>query len=394
MDLAFLHPLYERPGPWASVYVDTSRHSEDTAHQRHLTARAMARELTEQGADEATCRAVLDAVDGAPPSPGPHGRVLFARDGEVVLEAPLARPPHGGDWARWAPLPRVAPLLELLGEDPVAVVAYVDRKGADFEVRSVLGRDDAGGVTGRQWPVHRTASADWSERHFQLRVENTWEHNAAEIADALAVCQEETGADLLILVGDDRERRAVQERLPQRLHGLVVDAPHGSGSRLLDEDVERIRTAHVRDREAAELERFLAARAPDDAGRAAAVEGVPALVEAAREHRIDELLIRPDGPDAHREVWIGEDPDQVAVRRTDLKILGEQQSWSARADDALIRSAAMTDASALVVGTDLDRSTAGDLNTDRDTGGTGDAPDRAAGNDAPVGGLGALLRWK
>src|SRR5690606_23760457 len=99
----------------------TSRHSEDTAHQRHLTARAMARELTEQGADEATCRAVLDAVDGAPPSPGPDGRVLFARDGEVVLEAPLARPPHGGDWARWAPLPRVAPLLELLGEDPVAV---------------------------------------------------------------------------------------------------------------------------------------------------------------------------------------------------------------------------------------------------------------------------------
>src|SRR5690606_1554435 len=123
-------------------------------------------------------------------------------------------------------------------------------------------------------------------------------------------------------------------------------------------------------------------------------EGVPALVEAAREHRIDELLIRPDGPDAHREVWIGEDPDQVAVRRPDLKILGEQRSGPARADDALIRSAAMTDASALVVGADLDRSTQGDLNADRDSGGTGDTPDRAADDDAPVGGLGALLRWK
>ncbi|MEU9354555.1 hypothetical protein AB0D65_27145, partial [Streptomyces griseoloalbus] len=31
-------------------------------------------------------------------------------------------------------------------------------------------------------PLHRTGSVDWSERHFQLRVENTWEHNAAEIA--------------------------------------------------------------------------------------------------------------------------------------------------------------------------------------------------------------------
>ena len=46
----------------------------------------------------------------------------------------------------------------------------------------------------------------------------------------------------------------------------------------------------------------MAARAPDADGRVGAVEDVPALVEAAQEHRIDELLIRPDGPGAHREV--------------------------------------------------------------------------------------------
>ncbi|MCZ9337549.1 hypothetical protein NGM37_07125, partial [Streptomyces sp. TRM76130] len=66
------------------------------------------------------------------------------------------------------------------------------------------------------------------------------------------------------------------------------------------------------------LDRFLAARTPDGEGRTAAVEGVPALIEAAREHRIDELLVIPDGPDTHREVWIGEDADQLAVRRTEL----------------------------------------------------------------------------
>ncbi|EFL35987.1 conserved hypothetical protein [Streptomyces viridochromogenes DSM 40736] len=366
MDLAFLHPLYEHSGPWASVYVDTSRHTEDTPHERRLTAQAMARELAAQGADEATCRAVQSAIEDLAHSSEPHGRALFARAGEVVLDPSLTRPPQGGDWAEWAPLPRVTPLLELAGEDPVCVVAYVDRKGADFELRSALGREDSGSVTGRQWPVHRTSSADWSERHFQLRVENTWEHNAAEIADALAVCQEETRADLLILVGDERERRSVHERLPKRLHDLVVEAPHGSGSRLLDEDVERARAEHVGRRAEAELDRFRAARHSDEEGRAGAVEGVPALIEAAREHRIDELLIRLDGPDAHREVWIGEDPDQVAVRRTDLKVLGEQNSWSARADDALIRSAVATDAPALAVSQE----------------------------EVPVGGLGALLRWK
>ncbi|MFG3659399.1 Vms1/Ankzf1 family peptidyl-tRNA hydrolase [Streptomyces sp. NPDC047706] len=369
MDLAFLHPLYEHPGPWASVYVDLSRHAEDTPHQRQLTAEAMSRELAAQGADEATCRAVRDAIEELKHSPEPHGRALFARAGKVVLDPPLARAPQR-DTAVWAPLPRATPLLDLTGEAAVAVVAYIDRRGADFELRSAVAREKAGSVTGRQWPVHRTSAADWSERHFQLRVENTWEHNAAEIADALAVCQEETRADLLILVGDDRERQAVHERLPKRLHERVVAARHGAGSRLLDGDVEEARATHVRRHAEAELERFLAARAPDDEGRARAAEGVPALVEAAREHRVDELVVRPDGGDTHREVWIGEEADQLAVRRTDLKILGEQNSWSARADDALLRSVVATNAPAISL-----------------------TPIEAAREqDVPAGGLGALLR--
>ncbi|WP_031475823.1 baeRF2 domain-containing protein [Streptomyces bicolor] len=370
MDLAFLHPLYEHPGPWASVYVDTSRHTENTPHERHLTAQALSRELSELGCDQATCRAVRNALEELAHSSEPHGRAIFARAGEVVLDPPLARAPLR-DSAFWAPLPHTAPLLELAGEDPVCVVAYVDRRGAAFELRTALGRQDVGSVTGRRHPVHRTSTADWSERHFQLKVENTWEHNATEIADALSVCQEETRADLLILVGEDRERRTVRERLPKRLDDLVVEAPHGTGSRLLDEDVERARQEHVRQRAERELERFLAAREPDPEGRAGAAEGVPALIEAAREHRIDELLIRPDSPDAHREVWIGEDPDQLAVRRTDLRTLGEQNSWPARADDALIRSAVVTGAAAVSVAPAAE----------------------AVKEQAPVGGLGALLRW-
>lgn len=370
MDLAFLDPLYEDPGPWASVYVDLSRHTENTAHERTLTADALTRDLAGQGADEATCRAVRDALHDLRHATDPHGRVLFARAGQVVLDPPLARRPTAGSTAHWAPLPHTAPLLDLAGEDPVCVVAYIDRRGADFELRSsTLGSRDAGTVTGRQWPLHDTGSAEWSERHFQLRVENTWEHNAAEVARALAACQEETRADLLILVGDVRERRSVHERLPKHLRDRVMETEHGSGSRLLDDDVERIRAEHVWRRAGDEVERFLAAREPGSDGRTGAVEGVPAVIEAAREHRIDELLIHPDGPDAHREVWVGEDPDQLAVRRTELRAIGEQHAWPARADDALLRAAAVTGAPAISVTS-------------------------AGVDDAPVGGVGALLRWK
>jgi hypothetical protein len=370
MDLAFLHPLYEHPGPWASVYAGTSAPSESMARERSLAAAAVSHELAEQGADEATCRAVHQAVEELRPATEPHGRALFAQDGRVVLDPPLAAPPPANE-AVWAPLPRTAPLLDLAGEDPVCVVAYVDRRGARFELRGGPGGGVAGGVAGRRWPVHRTGAVDRPERHFHLRVENTWEHNAAEFADALAVCQEDTRADLLILVGEDRERHAVRDRLPRRLLDRVVETPYGVGGRLLDEDLTRIRAEHVRRRAAEEVERFLAARGPDAEGRRGAVEEVADLVEAAREHRIDELLVRAEGPDTHRAVWVGEDPDQLAVRRTELRALGlaEDHARSARADDALLRSVVTTGAPAISVTP---------------------APE-AAEAGIPVGGLGALL---
>ncbi|MEU6811431.1 Vms1/Ankzf1 family peptidyl-tRNA hydrolase [Streptomyces sp. NPDC046831] len=370
MDLAFLLPLYERTGSWASVYVDTSRHADDTPRELRPTAREVVRELSEQGADEATCGAVESAIEDLRSSPDVHGRALFARGGRIVLDPRLARRPPGGGTAVWAPLPRAAPLLDLAGEDPVAIVAYVDRKGADFELRNARGRQRAGAVAARQYRVHRAGGADWSEWQFQLKVENTWEHNAAEIADALSVSQEESRADLLVLVGNERELREVRERLPRRLHDRVVQASPGSGTRLPDDDVDSLRAGHVQRRAEAALDRFRSARAPDAEGRTEAAEGLPGLAEAAREHRIEALLLCPDGPDPHRQVWIGEDPDQLAVRRTELTILGEQRSWAVRADDALVRGAAATGASAMSL-----------------------APLSAAAaeEDLPAGGLGAVL---
>ncbi|MFD0336329.1 Vms1/Ankzf1 family peptidyl-tRNA hydrolase [Streptomyces erythrogriseus] len=80
---------------------------------------------------------------------------------------------------------------------------------------------------GEQHPVHRTASSDWSERHFQLKVENTWEHNAGEIAEALNAAYEESGADLVVLAGDPRERPAVHEKLSEAVRGVTTETEHG-----------------------------------------------------------------------------------------------------------------------------------------------------------------------
>ncbi|MGW7210606.1 baeRF2 domain-containing protein [Streptomyces sp. NPDC054837] len=374
MQLSFLEPLFDRAGPWATVYFDPAQNDESGAKRRELSVREVCRILEGEGADAATTQAVRDALMNLSPAEDPAGRVIFAAGGEVVLSHRLSRPPQG-QIVCWAPLPRLTPLLELSGQDPACLVAYVDRTGADFELRGAAGRQDAGQVKGRQWPVHRTARADWSERHFQLKVENTWEHNAGEIAEALSSAYEESGADLVVLVGDPRARPAENETHPEAVRHNTVQTEHGgraegSSSAALEAGIEQARRQHTRRRIEEALDRFRAGRVGTDRPTDA-VEGVPALAEAAREHRIHTLLIRPDGADLAREAWVGGDPDQVAVRRSDARTLGQADPIPVRADDALLRAAAVTAADVLIV---------------PPSGGDG-------AEDLPAGGLGALLRW-
>ncbi|KAF4406517.1 MULTISPECIES: Vms1/Ankzf1 family peptidyl-tRNA hydrolase [Streptomyces] len=384
MELAFLSPLVERPGPWASVYFDTTRASQSAAAEQDLAAREACDELSRQGADAHTCGAVYDVLRELPRTgargqagPGAPGQALFATEGEVVLSVPLGEALESGPEVTWSPLPHLSPLLEHHGENPSCLVAYIDRTGADFELRDDLGRASAGTRQGTQWPMHRTSSADWGERHWQLSVENTWEHNAGEIADALRECWEESGAEMILLVGDARERRAVHDRLPEPLRSRAAEAEHSGRARgartgLLDDEVARARADRVREHLAEALDHFRAGRAQAAGSNVVhdAAEGVPALVEAAREHRIASLILRDDGPDLHREVWVGREPDQIAVRRSDIQYLGDTEPIPARADDALLRAAVATGAEALTV----------------------HRPEDVDG-DLPAGGLGALLRW-
>jgi hypothetical protein len=271
MELGFLSPVIERPGPWATVITESRYRTEDAAEQRELAARGARDRLQAQGADQPTSEVLHDAL-AAPPPPGEPGtragRALFATGGELVLDLTLAEPPHTtGEW--WSPLPRLAPLLEGLGDEPPCLVAYVDRTGADLELRGDRGRQGLGTVRGKEWPVHRTGRDDWSERHFQFKVENTWEHNAGEIADAIRDCWDDSGAELLVLAGDVRERHAVHDRLAEPIRRVTTLSEHGgrapgADSPPLDEDVAKARAAYTAERVERTVDRYRAARGGGD----------------------------------------------------------------------------------------------------------------------------------
>ncbi|MFD0368146.1 Vms1/Ankzf1 family peptidyl-tRNA hydrolase [Streptomyces sp. NPDC059071] len=370
MKLDFLEPVAHK-GPWASVYATTGPPDEASAERRELTWSELCRSLEEQGADKETTRAVREALDRVQPDTGQRGLALFAAEGRVALTRGLDRPPSVTE-ALWADLPHVTPLLEPVGQAPVCLVARVDRSGADYRVHGANTAEEAGSVEGRDWPLHKASSGDWSATHFDAAVENTWEENAALIADELADLCRAHGAAMMMLAGGARECHAVRERLPADLREITRISEHGgraagADTDLLMADVEAARMEMAAQGTEAVLDRFRAGRGDGDRDRTA-VEGIPAVVDAVRQHRVDTLLISPEGADSGREVWVGDAPDQVAVRRSEAESLGAGSPHAARADDALVLSAAATGGEAVMVPGD-------------------------SSADIPAGGIGALLRW-
>ncbi|NWF26636.1 hypothetical protein HW130_10170 [Streptomyces sp. PKU-EA00015] len=381
MELGFLKPLFARPGPWASVYIETTRATEDAQKVQQLRERAVASQLIEAGADAYTVRAVMDKLAHEPVSGAPPGRALFAAGAEVVLDTPLSVPPAGIP-ATWSILPHVAPLADLRGDRPACLVAYIDRMGADLELRDAHHREALGQANGKEWQGrgHRSIPADRYEWHYRNKVENSWNETADIIARELARRLSESNTELIVLTGDPRERRAVFNRLPERVQAVTVEAGNGSRSpgastSLLDRQIAEACEKFARDRLESALDRFRVGRgrpgehretAAVDTGPGEAAEGMPAVVDAVRKHQVATLLLTPDAADAGREVWIGPGVDQVAVQRGQAQAMGVAKPERARADDALLRSAAASGGEVLMV---------------------------PEGMHGPAGGLGAVLRW-
>ncbi|WP_418960683.1 hypothetical protein [Streptomyces tritici] len=379
MELGFLAPLFTRLGPWASVYIDTTRATEDGRKIQELRERAVAAQLIDAGADGYTTRAVIDRLSHEPVSGAPPGRAVFAAGAEVVLDVPLTVSPPS-ILATWSTLPHVAPLAQYLGEEPCCLVAYIDRTGADLEVRDGTGRARLGEAHGREWQSrgHRSIPEDRYEWHYRHRVENAWEATAEAIAAEIERAWPESGADLLVLTGDTRERRAVLQRLSEQLRTAAVEiagSRAAGGSRdALEQQLAEVRQRYARERVDQALERFRRGRGKPgehrvttvDTGPGEAAEGMPAVVDAARNHQVATLLLTPDAADTARELWIGPGPDDVAVRRDEARAMGIEHPEQARADDALLRAAAAAGGEVLVV---------------------------PSGQAGPAGGLGAVLRW-
>ena len=349
MNLSFLRPLYRRPGPWASVYLDATHNTADADQAVGLRWRGLREQLADQGADEPTLQAIDLAVNpDRGVGPGRVGLAVFAAGGQVGLAEPMPHPP-ATQLASWSTRPQTGMLLAAGHEQIQWVRAVVDRTGAELTAvdtgRLRVRREVSGS---QEWPLHLSQQGGWAQARYERSSQVSWDRNQKEVAPRLAALADVIGADVVIVAGDVRARQRFVEALPPRLAGRVVQCD--AGSRADGAKTERLDEATAQEvaRVAAQRRCEVLDRYRMDLAKGFAAQGMPAVTEAAWHGAPTSLLLAMDGQ--LPQVWVDpDDPRAVAVDPQVLRDAGVARPEQEFADAALIGAAAATDADAYVI---------------------------------------------
>jgi peptide subunit release factor 1 (eRF1) len=247
---------------------------------------------------------------------------------------------------------------------PAYMTVLADRSGADICAYRYGEVEDRDSVDGSEYPLARTKPGGWSQPRYQRRAENTWAHNARNVADEIVAMADRFQPCAIFLAGDVRAMQLMRDVLPDRLLNLLVPL---EGSRAEDGSEDQFQQlAREQQRALAELAvESIAAKFREELGQQdRAVEGADETLAALGRAQVDVLLVGPQDDD-QRTAYFGSEPTTVGRRPGDLVALGVDDAREGALVDVAVRAALGTDAAVCVV------------------------DERAV----PTGGLGALLRW-
>jgi hypothetical protein len=370
VDLGFLRPLFGETGDYVSVYLDTDRSHENALTAIELRWQAARQRLAEAGASPASLDAAA-AVAGAPGEA--RGYAVFARAGAVTFTGALDAPPRR-EIARLAPLPHLMPLLAQRRPPIPHLRVSATRVGGEIVAAGGSGQGWRDWVSGQQWPVHKTSVGGWSEPRFQRSVEETWDENAKTLAAEVNAVAGRIGAGHVIVSGDVRARSLLLGHLatPLRESATVVDEEVSADSQAMTEAADRALAEwagrHCRERFGDWQARL---------AHGLAVQGLSRTMAAFRDGQVSDLFLADD-PSSTAPAWIGPAGNDLAASREELLELDVPAPAADRADAALVRAIAHTDAELHFLPADLVE--------------TGN-PEACGGIARPLDGVGATLRF-
>jgi release factor family 2 len=337
VELGFLRPLYDEIGDYVSVYLDTDRVHENAAEAIAIRWRNAREQLSAAGAGPASLDAVAEVIGD--PDEVATGQAVFARAGAVTFSGALDAPPRR-EIARLALLPHVMPLLAQHPPPIPHLRVSATRTGGEIVAIGGSGEAWRDWVAGRQWPVHKTSVGGWSQDRYQRSAEETWDENAKTLAAEVVAAAGRIGARHVIVGGDVRARSLLLEHLtkPLRDSAAVVDEEVSADSQALAEAAGRALSRWA-DRDV--RERFDDWRTQLAHGRG--VQGLAPTMAAFRNGQVSDLFLADD-PTSTATAWIGRAGNALAASEEELADWGVAEPALDRADAALARAIAHTDA--------------------------------------------------
>ncbi|MFJ3307653.1 hypothetical protein ACIPSA_32120 [Streptomyces sp. NPDC086549] len=346
MRLSFLEPLYKQAGPYASVYLDTSRDSAvaDPDAAIALRRRRLQDTLTSEGADRDSVTAATLAMGGDTDVPGTHGQAVFTAHGRLALLQELPAPP-ARDTAHFGTLPDTMPLIVQHSPGIPYVAAHVHYSGRHST--------DAGGTVRFEaevgvWPLTKVTPGH--HLHEEIPVTD-WLNAAEAIGRELGGHARRVNAEAVVVAGDVWARGILVRRLPHPLRGQVITV-EGAGESpprraLLEHWLDSLFSGRMAAHDRSLLATFLAQRARPAHDRASA-EGLAAAVSALQRGRVKALFLN-NHPESRLRLWTGPEPGQLALTEQELRSYGIQDVREERADAALTRALVGTRAELVLV---------------------------------------------
>jgi hypothetical protein len=337
MHLTRIRPLFETPGPYLTVHAEVGRTSEAAAQQLDARWTTIRHALEKEGISSSLVQAVDQRLHENPHVHG-EARLTLVGSGDEVLFADVV--PGHVDWPETcevAPLPDLAGWLH--GEDgrlPFALVV-LDREGADVDFWSAANRPAVQHeqVQGDTFYITKVAEGDWAQKQFQQTAENTWKHNAQEVADAVLAGIRRHRPRLVVLAGEEHMRSEVASALEGAPADVVQTTAGGRAAGAsrdaLWQAVEEALARYVADDEARLVDSLL-----EGTGRGEGVaRGLEPVLEACAMGQAETLVL--DLQTAR----------EMTVRPTDhpgLPLPGTVGDDTLPADRVLVAAAAATDA--------------------------------------------------
>ncbi|MBF0815244.1 hypothetical protein E4U02_02315 [Microbacterium paludicola] len=208
-------------------------------------------------------------------------------------------------------------------------------------------------IEGRTDSLKKVQAGGWSHRRYQNHSEDIWEHNQAEVAEAVDRLVREHRPRFVVVAGDVRARQLLLERLAAASRELVLEVDvhtkaEGSDDEALDEAVAEAVSAAI----GGDIDD--ARRRAAERDGAAGARGVGEVIDALQQARVDTLVLDARLADA------GEDGDSLAaldaepwVARTELDELPAGSLGYLPAAEALARAAVLSGARVLIAEEEL-----------------------------------------